>query len=112
MAPLRWIYVEDLGDVFSYAGTVDEVRIKRRLYNVGTRKPFTPVDFVNTLKEVLPGAKINVTWRDTPTESALNVAGPSGLDMDCSRFYEDLGYQGDSNLKQSIQRAVEFERAR
>jgi UDP-glucose 4-epimerase len=111
-APLRWVYVEDLGDIFSYAGAVDESKIKRRLYNVGTRKPFTPVEFLNTLKEVLPDARINVTWRDRPTESALNVAGPSGLDMDCSRFYEDLGYRGDSTLRQSIQRAIEFERAR
>ncbi len=111
-APLRWVYVEDLGDIFSYAGAVDEAKIKRRLYNVGTEKPFTPVEFLKTLKEVLPEARINATWRERPTESALNVAGPSGLDMDCSRFYEDLGYKGESTLRQSIQKAIEFERRR
>ena len=111
-APLRWVYVEDLADYLAFAGTVEESKVKRRLYNVGTRKPFTPVDFVNTMREVVPGAKIRVDWRERPTESALNVAGPSGLDIDCSRFYEDLDYSGDSTLGESIRRAVAFERAR
>ena len=111
-APLRWVYVEDLADYLAFAGAVDESKVKRRLYNVGTRKPFTPVDFVNAVNEVVPGAKIRVEWRDRPTESALNVAGPSGLDIDCSKFYDDLGYRGDSSLKDSIQRAIAFEKTR
>jgi UDP-glucose 4-epimerase len=111
-APLRWVYVEDLGDMLAYAGTVDEARVKRRLYNVGTKRPFTPIEFVNTLKEVVPQAKIKVEWREKPTESALNVAGPSGLDIDCGRFYDDLGYTRDSTLRESIKKAIEFEKSR
>ncbi len=111
-AQLRWLYVEDLGDLLVHAGTVGEGSIKRRLYNVGTRGPFTPVDFVSTLKEVLPDARLSVEWRDRPTESALSVAGPSGLDIDCGRFYEELGYHEKATLKSSIERAIAFERAR
>ncbi len=111
-APLRWVYVEDLADYLAFAGTVEESKVKRRLYNVGTRKPFTPVDFVSAMREVVPGAEIRADWRERPTESALNVAGPSGLDIDCSRFYEDFDYRGDSTLGESIRRAVAFERAR
>jgi UDP-glucose 4-epimerase len=111
-APLRWLYVEDLGDMFEHAGTVDDKMIRRRLYNVGTRKPFTPVEFVDTLKELIPDAKLDVEWRDKPTELALNVAGPSGLDIDCSRFYEDLGYREGYTLRESLERAIAFERTR
>jgi nucleoside-diphosphate-sugar epimerase len=111
-APLRWLYVEDLGDIFKHAGTVDDKAIRRRLYNVGTRKPFTPVEFVATLNELLPDAKLSVEWRERPTELALNVAGPSGMDIDCSRFYEDLGYRERSTLKESLERAIAYERAR
>lgn len=111
-AQLRWLYVEDLGDLLLHAGTVEESSIKRRLYNIGTRKPFTPVDFVDTLKEVLPQAKLTVEWRDKPTDSALSVAGPSGLDINCARFYDDLDYHEKGSLKASIERAVAFERAR
>lgn len=111
-APLRWVYVEDLGEMLAFAGAVEESRITRRLYNVGTRRPFTPREFVETLKRVVPTARLQVEWRDRPTESALNVAGPSGLDIDCSRFYEDLGYSEESTLMGSIQKAVTFEKSR
>jgi UDP-glucose 4-epimerase len=111
-APLRWLYVEDLGDIFAHAGRVDEGKIQRRLYNVGTRTPFTPVEFVAALNDALPAADIRVEWRDTPTELALNVAGPSGMDIDCSRFYQDLGYHENTSLRASIERAIAFERGR
>jgi UDP-glucose 4-epimerase len=111
-APLRWVYVEELGDCLAFAGKVDEAKIRRRLYNVGTRKPFTPVEFVATLKEILPDAKLQADWREKPTESALNVAGPSGLDIDCSRFYDELGYKERFSLRESLERAIQFEKAR
>jgi UDP-glucose 4-epimerase len=111
-APLRWVYVEELGDCVAFAGKVDEAKIRRRLYNVGTRKPFTPVEFVATLKEVLPDAKLQADWREKPTESALNVAGPSGLDIDCGRFYDELGYKERFSLRESLERAIQFEKAR
>jgi nucleoside-diphosphate-sugar epimerase len=111
-APLRWVYVEELGDCLAFAGKVDESKVRRRLYNVGTRKPFTPVEFVATLKEILPDAELTADWRDKPTESALNVAGPSGLDIDCSRFYDELGYEERFGLRESLERAIQFERAR
>lgn len=110
-AQLRWVYVEDLGDLLAYAGAVEEGRVKRRLYNVGTRRPFTPVEFVETVKKVLPDSRLAVEWREKPTESALSVAGPSGLDIDCSRFYEDLGYTESPTLEDSVRRAVAFEKA-
>lgn len=111
-APLRWPYVEDLGDIFAHAGSVEDGMIRRRLYNVGTRMPFTPLEFVTTIMEVLPSANLKVEWRERPTDFALNVAGPSGLDIDCRRFYEDLVYREKSTLKESIERAIAFERAR
>ena len=111
-APLRWVYVEELGDCLAFAGKVDEAKVRRRLYNVGTRKPFTPVEFVATLKEILPDAKLQAEWREKPTESALNVAGPSGLDIDCRRFYDELGYKERFSLRESLERAIQFEKAR
>ena len=53
-APLRWVYVEELGDCLAYAGRVEEAKVRRRLYNVGTRRPFTPVEFVATLRTDTP----------------------------------------------------------
>ena len=111
-APLRWVYVEELGDCLAYAGKVEEAKIKRRLYHVGTRSPFTPLEFVAALRRILPDAALEVDWREKPTESALNIAGPSGLDFDCARFYDELGYKERLNLTQSLERAVTFERAR
>jgi UDP-glucose 4-epimerase len=111
-APLRWMYVEELGDCLAYAGKVDQAKIQRRLYNVGTRSPFTPVEFVGALKQILPEARLQVNWREKPTENALNVAGPSGLDFDCTRFYTELGYKERFTLRESLERAIAFERAR
>ncbi|MGA2663494.1 MAG: NAD-dependent epimerase/dehydratase family protein [Nitrososphaerales archaeon] len=110
-APLRWVFVEELGDCLAYAGRVEEAKVKRRLYNVGTRTPFTPVDFIDALRRIVPDAKLQVEWRDRPTESALNVAGPSGLDFDCTRFYDELGYRERLGLVESLERAVALERA-
>ena len=104
--------MEELGDCLAFAGKVDEAKVRRRLYNVGTRKPFTPVEFVAALKEILPDAKLQAEWREKPTESALNVAGPSGLDIDCGRFYDELGYKERFSLRESLERAIQFEKAR
>jgi nucleoside-diphosphate-sugar epimerase len=111
-APLRWLYVEDIGDIFAFAGSVAEKTLQRRLYNVGTRKAFTPMEFVNTIKKILPDAELKVDWRDRPTDSALNVAGPSGLDIDCSRFYDELKYERGSTLQRSLKRAIDLEKKR
>jgi UDP-glucose 4-epimerase len=111
-APLRWLYVEELGDCFAYVGKVDQSKLRRRLYNLGTKEPFTPPEFVDTVKQIVPNASLRVDWLDRPTESALNVAGPSGLDIDCSRFYEELGYDAKFDLKESLERAIAIERGR
>ena len=60
--------------------------------------------FAVNLRETLQAAGVE-------TDAVENVAGPSGLDIDCSRFYDELGYKETLGLRESLERAIAFERA-
>ena len=47
-----------------------------------------------------------------PTKLSATIAGPSGLDIDCSRFYADLEFEPKYTLKMAVLDMINFERGR
>jgi nucleoside-diphosphate-sugar epimerase len=102
-AKLRWMYVKDAGACLAHATMVDKARVKRGLYNAGTSKPFNSFDLIKLLKKDLPDND-RITYKETsnPTELSAGIAGPSGLDVDCSRLYEELGFVEKMDLSHGV----------
>ncbi len=107
---LRWLYVKEMGSCFSYGAVVEKSKAKRGLYNVGSREPFNSGDLVRAITGFLPDAKINFEERDKPTKLSFEIPGPSGLDVDCSRFHDELGYRERLGLKESVKDMINYER--
>lgn len=109
-AKLRWFYVEELGDCLAFGVSLQEAKLKRRLYNIGTRDPYTVKKLVNTLQKIVPNTKIRFQEDDHPTPIAAGIAGLSGLDMNCERLYSELGYKEKLSLETALITAVKFEK--
>lgn len=107
---LRWMYVKDVGYCFERAAIAPKT--KSYLFNVGSRSPFNAKDVIAVLKRILPERKIELKERDTPTRVSATVAGPNGLDVDCSRLYDELGFEPRFTLDSAIRDMIAFERAR
>ena len=111
-AKFRWLYVRDAALAFIHLATVDRARVRRPVYNLGSRKPFTITDVLNAIREVLPNAKVEFKPLDKPTETSSRVPGPAGLDVDCSRLYDELGFSERYGLVGGLRDMVEYERSR
>lgn len=109
-AKYRWLYVRDVARAFIHLATVDRTRLARPVYNIGSERPFTIFDVINTIKEVLPNANIEFKPLDKPTETSATVPGPAGLDVDCSRLYTELGFREEYGLRGGIEDMVRYER--
>jgi UDP-glucose 4-epimerase len=107
---LRWMYVKDVGYCFAYASMAQ--RTKSYLFNIGSRAAFNAQDVIATIKRILPERKIELKERDTPSKVSATVAGPNGLDVDCSRLYDELGFEPKFTMDSAIRDMVAFERAR
>lgn len=111
-AKYRWFYVKDMGRCFTFVAQVDKSRVKRHLYNAGLAEPFNSRDVVNSIREVVRDSEIEFKELDTPTKLSATIAGPSGLDIDCSRFYQDLGFSIKYSLNEAIRDMANFERGK
>lgn len=102
-AKLRWMYVKDAGACIAHATLVDKARVRRGLYNAGTSKPFNSFHVIKLLKNYLPDND-RITYKETsePTELSAGIAGPSGLDVDCSRLYGELGFVEKMDLSHGV----------
>lgn len=109
---LRWMYVKDTARAFVHAVDIEKQRIRRPLYNLGNRKPFKALDVIDGLKRIMPKSNMNFNETTQPTKLSLGIAGPSGLDVDCERFYEELGFQEEFALDNGLQDMVSFERSK
>ncbi len=111
-ANLRWLHVKDMASCFLHAALVDKNRIRRALYNAGSREAFKALDVVNALRGLLPSQRIDFSEVNEPTTISSDVPGASGLDVDCRRLYEELGFEAKLGLKEAVKDTVEFERAK
>jgi UDP-glucose 4-epimerase len=109
-AKLRWLYVKDMASALVHVSLVDSRKIQRGLYNIGTMKPFTSFELVEKIKKLAPEAKIKFSERKQPTKISSEVAGPSGLDVDCSRLYSELSYKEGMGLEASVEDVMRYER--
>lgn len=109
-AKYRWLYVKDAARAFIHLALVDKV--KRPVYNLGSKAPFTMIDVLNAIKELLPNAKVDYKPLDKPTETSSKVPGPAGLDVDCSRLYGELGFTEKYGLRGGLKDMIEYERSR
>lgn len=111
-AKYRWLYVKDAAAAFIHLALVDKGKIKRPVYNLGSREPFTISDVLNAIRELLPNAKVEYTPLSKPTETSSKVPGPAGLNVDCSRLYSELGFSERYGLKGGLKDMIEYERSR
>jgi UDP-glucose 4-epimerase len=107
---LRWMYVKDVG--FCFAHTTQAPRTKSYLFNLGSRSPFNAKDVISMLKKIVPERRMEIKERDTPSKVSATVAGPNGLDVDCSRLYDELGFEPRFTLASALRDMINFERAR
>jgi nucleoside-diphosphate-sugar epimerase len=111
-AKFRWLYVKEMAACISFAALVDKKKVKRGLYNVGTKKPYKALDIIGALRISLKEPD-NISYKETsePTQLSSDIAGPSGLDVDCSKLYDELGYDQRMGLAESVSDMIAFERA-
>jgi UDP-glucose 4-epimerase len=109
---LRWTYVRDTARAFVHSITIEKQKINRGLYNLGNRTPFKALDIVTQLKDILPNSKIQFEETERPTKRSLKIAGPSGLEVDCRRFYEELGFEEKYGVVNGVKEMVNFERSK
>lgn len=106
---LRWMYVKDVGYCFSF---VSELPRRDYLYNLGIMSPFNHKDVIESLSEILSGRKFEVKELDAPTTVSSGVAGPNGLDVDCTKLHNQLGFRPRFGLKSALDDMVRFERGK
>jgi len=107
---LRWMYVKDVGYCFAHAAKVPKT--KSYLFNLGSKSPFNAKDIITALRTIVPARKMELKERDTPSKVSVTVAGPNGLDVDCSRLYDELGFEPRFTLDSALRDMINFERAR
>ncbi|BDR93552.1 NAD-dependent epimerase/dehydratase family protein [Vulcanisaeta souniana] len=98
-AKLRWLYVRDGARAFAHVALVDKAKVRRSIYNIGSGSSWNVINMLNVIKEVLPNAKVDFTPLSKPTENSSKIPGPAGLDVDCSRLYNELGFEEKYGLK-------------
>lgn len=109
---LRWLYVKDAARALVHGIEIEKQRIKRLIYNTGSRKPFKALDVVSELNRLLPNSQIELVETDKPTPPSSGIAGPSGLDVDCSRLYDELGFEEEYGLGKGMKDMVNLERSK
>jgi UDP-glucose 4-epimerase len=107
---LRWMYVKDTARAFAHSINLQRRTIKRGLYNVGSRKAFKAADVIGKLKSLLPKSEIHFHETNKPTKVSRAVAGPSGLEVDCSRLYRELAFEEKFGLGNGLKDMVNHER--
>jgi UDP-glucose 4-epimerase len=107
---LRWMYVKDAARAFTHVSEFDNS--PRYLYNVGSKSPFSYKDVVAALHSIFPERHIEVVEREEPTTLSQTVAGPNGLDVDCSRLYRELGFEAEFTLESALRDMANFERSK
>jgi len=108
---LKWLYVKDAGHGFSFASKV-KGKSSSYLYNLGSKEAFGWRELVQALKEVCPERKIGIRELEKPTAMSMTVAGPNGLDVDCSLIYDEMGFKPQFTLRSAVKDMVRYERAR
>ncbi|MDG6899640.1 MAG: NAD(P)-dependent oxidoreductase [Nitrososphaerota archaeon] len=111
-AKLRWLYVKDVARAFVHGIEVEEKSIKRSVYNLGNNEPFKAADVVEGLTNILPDSVIGFEETREPTRISAGIAGTSGLDVECGRLYEDLGFREELGLRGGLRDMVQFERSK
>jgi UDP-glucose 4-epimerase len=109
-ARFRWMYVKDAAGGFAHVSLLPKAR--RYLYNMGSKVPFTGRDVIGAVRAAVPDARVEFTEADQLTPVSKTVAGPNGLDIDCSRFYQELGFEPAFTLEGAVADMVAHERSR
>ncbi|MDG6970324.1 MAG: NAD(P)-dependent oxidoreductase [Nitrososphaerota archaeon] len=107
---LRWMYVRDVGYCFAFVSGIPKTG--GYLYNLGVDAPFNHRDVLQALGEVVPGGRFEAKELDSPTKVSAAIAGPNGLDVDCTKLHRELGFRPRFGLKAAVADMVAFERAR
>jgi UDP-glucose 4-epimerase len=107
-AKLRWLYVKDVSRALAHVSNVRKPA--GYLFNTGSMAPFKASEVVAALNSIFPDRNLGLAETQQPTQLSSNVAGPNGLDIDCSRLYKELGFEAKFNLQTALKDMVNHER--
>ena len=107
-AKLRWLYVKDVGSAFAHAA--ETKRPTRYLFNTGSKASFNGSYVVDVLNSIFPDRGLRISPAEEPTRISANVAGPNGLDIDCSKLYDELSFNARFDLPAGLRDMVNHER--
>lgn len=110
-AKLRWLYVKEMAACIAFVCHAD-LKKSRTIYNVGSKIPYKALDVIEAIKAKMPEADIVYKETGEPTPISADIAGPSGLDVDCSKLYNELGFSEKMDLKDSVSDMIDFEKSR
>lgn len=110
-AKLRYLYVKDAARAFVHA-VLSAKELRMPLYNVGSKKAYNCLDVMRALKEVVPDARVELQVLERPTQTSLTTPGPAGLDVNCSKFFEEAGFEQEFDLERALRDMVYYERAK
>jgi UDP-glucose 4-epimerase len=107
-AKLRWLYVKDVANAFAHA--TNSRRPRSYLFNTGAKAPFNAKEVVAALSSILPKRILRLEVIEKPTQLSAAVAGPNGLDVDCTKLYDELGFIPKFNLKTAMKDMADIEK--
>lgn len=107
---LRWMYVRDVAGAFCHVSQLPST--PSYLYNVGSSAPFNYRDVIAVLRSLFPDRRIELVEKEEPTSLSKTVAGPNGVDVDCTRFYDELSFRPRFTLESAMKDMANFERSK
>jgi nucleoside-diphosphate-sugar epimerase len=109
----RWThgYVENIADAIALA-VIDD-RASGRIYNVGEPFTFTMAEWVSRIGQAAgwQGKVVLVPRGDLPEPLRWGINAEQDVVVDSSRLREELGYEEQVHLDESLRRTVAWERA-
>lgn len=101
-------YAKDVARQFIQLCELATGELPRRIYNQGSKDPYTLEDICDILTSLVPGAKIDSASLDEKEEWVDSVVPPG---IDATRWYEELGMEEEWPLEAAVRDVINHYRA-
>ncbi len=97
---IDWCYSKDCGRAIALLQTAPT--LNHRVYNIGSGRPIRNKEFVAAIKDVIPGARIDLPDGHDPHGPGEDIY------LDISRLREDTGFQPEYDVQRGIADYVDW----
>jgi UDP-glucose 4-epimerase len=104
---LTWVYGKNAAKWLIQACLIPE--LPRRVYCMGTKTPYSFNDVLEIVVRLIPGINVDNENKTNLSPSTKKKDRFGGV-IDCRRMYEELGFEEDFNLEQSISDFLNYHR--